>query len=84
MINLLLLNNFCHSDVTPTSSKGKENDQLLYTGLVTRYGPQSVAKRRRANVKSLREKLQSRSVPALRGLQINHARSVRNLGSKLH
>ena len=32
---------FPSSDIIPTSSKEKENDELLYT--VTRYGPQLVA-----------------------------------------
>ena len=41
MINLLLLNNFC-----PVVSHGrvqKESDGFIVYGLVTRYGPQSVA-----------------------------------------
>ena len=34
---------FLSSDVIPTNSKEKESDELLYTVLVARYGPQLVA-----------------------------------------
>ena len=37
MTSLLLLNNFYTSDTIPTSSRGKESDELLYTA--ARYGP---------------------------------------------
>ena len=43
MTNLLLLNNFYPVISLPTSSKERESDELLYTALVTRYGPQSIA-----------------------------------------
>ena len=46
MISSLLLNNFQFlSDITPTSSKGKESDELLHDGSVARYGPRTSCQR---------------------------------------
>ena len=50
-------------DVTLTSSKEKENDELSYTVAVTRYGPQSVAsatrvKRERKSWRSFHSRLE--------------------------
>ena len=46
MISLLLLNHFYPMIVIPTSSKGEESDELLYTGSVTRYGPRISCQRK--------------------------------------
>ena len=43
---LIAFRSFLSSDIIPTSSKEKESDELLYTVLVTRYGPRSVANAR--------------------------------------
>ena len=38
---------FLSSDITPTSSKGKESDEFIVYGSVTRYGPQTSCRRER-------------------------------------
>ena len=43
MMNLSLLNNFCPVTSYLRVQKKRESDEFLYTILVTRYGPQSVA-----------------------------------------